>query len=49
MGLKVENGRIVSCPSSEAMDFYFATVEDLNIDDILTPVTTIDQIGRAHV
>ena len=42
VGLKVENGRIVSCPSSEAMDFYFATVEDLNIDDILTPVTTID-------
>ncbi len=24
VGLKVENGRIVPCPKSEAMDFYFA-------------------------
>ncbi|MBR3552079.1 MAG: fibro-slime domain-containing protein [Clostridia bacterium] len=41
-GLKVENGRIVSCPKSEAMDFYFAVMQDLNVDDSLTTVETLD-------
>ena len=41
-GLKVEDGRIVSCPKSEAMDFYFATMEDLNVDDQLHTVKTVD-------
>ena len=42
-GLKIdENGQIVSCPKSEAMDFYFATMEDLNIDDDIHTVNTLD-------
>ena len=41
-GLKVENGKIVSCPKSEAMDFYFATVEDIEADDTLHTVPTLD-------
>ena len=42
VGLKVENGRIVPCPKSEAMDFYFAVMQDLNVDDNLTLVPTVD-------
>ena len=41
-GLKVENGQIVSCPNSEAMDFYFAIMQDLNIDDTVHTVETVD-------
>ncbi len=42
VGLKVEDGQIVICPKSEAMDFYFAVIEDLNVDDTLTEVETVD-------
>ena len=42
VGLKVENGRIVICPMAEAMDFYFALMQDLNVDDTLTKVNTVD-------
>lgn len=42
VGLKVENGQIVTCPKSEAMDFYFAIMQDLNVDDDLTTVPTVD-------
>jgi len=41
-GLKVEDGQIVSCPGSEAMDFYFAIMQDLNIDDTVHTVETVD-------
>lgn len=41
-GLKVEDGRIVACPKSESMDFYFAVMQDLNIDDTLSTVATVD-------
>jgi len=41
-GLKVENGRIVSCKKSEAMDFYFAIVEETPADDTLHTVPTLD-------
>ena len=41
-GLKVENGQIVSCPKSESMDFYFAIMQDLNVDDDLHTVPTVD-------
>lgn len=41
-GLKVENGKIVSCPKSEAMDFYFAVMEDLPVDDKIHTVSTVD-------
>ncbi|MBQ4177184.1 MAG: hypothetical protein II640_06940, partial [Lachnospiraceae bacterium] len=41
-GLKVENGKIVSCPKSEAMDFYFAVMEDIPVDDTLHTVQTVD-------
>ncbi|MBQ9031749.1 MAG: hypothetical protein IJ106_09910 [Parasporobacterium sp.] len=41
-GLKVENGQIVSCPRSEAMDFYFAVLEDAPVDDVLHTVATVD-------
>lgn len=41
-GLKVENGQIVSCKKSEAMDFYFAIVEDIPVDDELHTVPTVD-------
>lgn len=41
-GLKVENGQLVTCPMSEAMDFYFAVVRDLPVDDVLTTVSTVD-------
>lgn len=41
-GLKVENGRVVACPLNEADDFYFAIMEDLNVDDTLTRVPTVD-------
>ena len=42
VGLKVEDGRIVSCPKSEAMDFYFAVMQDLNVDDSLNEVDTVE-------
>ena len=41
-GLKVENGQIVSCPISEAMDFYFAIPQKLNVDDKLHVVDTVN-------
>ena len=41
-GLKVENGQIVSCPKAEAMDFYFAVMQDIPVDDALTTVKTVD-------
>ena len=41
-GLKVVDGQIVSCPLSEAMDFYFAVMEDVSVDDSLTMVKTVD-------
>lgn len=41
-GLKVEDGKIVTCPQSEAMDFYFAIVEDIPVDDVLHTVPTVD-------
>ncbi len=41
-GLKVENGQLVTCPKSEALDFYFAIVEDLPVDDVLHTVPTVD-------
>lgn len=41
-GLKVENGKIVSCSSSEAIDFFFAVMQDLNTDDSLETVPTVD-------
>ncbi|MBQ3974621.1 MAG: hypothetical protein II628_10685 [Lachnospiraceae bacterium] len=39
-GFKVENGKIVSCPMSQADTFYFAVIE-LKGDE-LTPVETVD-------
>ena len=41
-GLKAENGHVVSCPLSEADDFYFAIVEPDEPEDKLTTVETID-------
>ena len=42
-GLKVEDGKkVVSCPIGEADDFYFAIMEEQQIDDTLTTVPTID-------
>ena len=41
-GMKVVDGQIVPCPMSEAMDFYFAVMQDVNVDDTLTPVPTLD-------
>ena len=41
-GFKVENGQIVSCPKSEAMDFYFAVMEEIPIDDVTHTVPTVD-------
>lgn len=43
-GLKVdmENKKVVSCPLSEAEDFYFAIVQDIPADDELTTVPTVD-------
>ena len=41
-GLKVENGKIVSCPFGESDDFYFARLQDNPVDDTFTTVPTID-------
>ncbi len=43
-GLKVEDGKVVSCPLAEADDFYFAIVEPKSQEEVkpLTTVTTID-------
>ena len=42
-GLKVgENGMLESCPKREAMDFYFAIMQENSVDDELTTVPTID-------
>lgn len=41
-GFKVENGKIVACPKEESMDFYFAIMQDLNVDDELNTVATVD-------
>ncbi|MBQ1534898.1 MAG: fibro-slime domain-containing protein, partial [Erysipelotrichaceae bacterium] len=42
VGLKAENGRVVACPKSEAMEFYFAIMQDLNVDDDLILLPTVD-------
>ena len=43
VGLKVEDGRVVPCPLSEAQDFYFAILEEKEGgDDELTTVDTVD-------
>ena len=42
VGLKVEDGHIVVCPKNEAMDFYFAVMDDLNVDDSLHTIDTVD-------
>ena len=44
-GLKVEDGRVVACPLSEAQDFYFAIVNPVDPDDTLTIVDTVDSSG----
>ena len=41
-GLKVVDGKIVACPKSEAMDFYFAVMQEMNVDDELTTVPTVE-------
>lgn len=41
-GLKVEGDRIVTCPRAEAMDFYFAVMDDMPVDDELHEVSTLD-------
>ena len=41
-GLKVENGRIVSCPFAEAGDFYFAIMQDTPPEGELTEVPTVE-------
>ena len=41
-GLKVDGSSVESCRISEAMDFYFAIMQDLNTDDTLTTVPTVD-------
>ena len=43
-GYKVENGKIVSCPMSQADTFYFA-VMDLT-EHTLTPVDTVDHVAQ---
>jgi fibro-slime domain-containing protein len=43
-GLKVENGKIVACPKSEAMDFYFAVMDEIPVDDELHTVPTVDHV-----
>lgn len=47
-GLKADTaaGRIVSCPYADTDDFYFAIVQDLNVDDTITTVPTVD--NREH-
>ena len=42
VGLKVEDGQLVTCTKDEAMDFYFAIMQDLNVDDELNTVPTVD-------
>ena len=41
-GLKTEDGAIVPCPKNEALDFYFAIMQDVPEDDSLTTVPTVD-------
>ncbi len=41
-GLKCENGHIVSCPLSEAQDFYFAIISPVDPENELTTVETIN-------
>ena len=41
-GLKVEDGKIVSCPFSEAEDFYFAIMQDSPEAGSLTEAPTVD-------
>ena len=44
-GLKIENGRVVACPTDEAQDFYFAIVSGAGsggVPEGLTTVGTID-------
>ena len=41
-GVKVDNGRIVSCPVDETDDFYFAVIQDASYNDELHTVDTVD-------
>ena len=42
VGLKVENGRVVASPLSQADDFYFAIMSPVAHTDTLTTVSTVD-------
>nr|AHF25905.1 fibro-slime domain-containing protein [uncultured bacterium Contigcl_1539] len=42
VGLTVKDGRIVTCPKEEAMDFFFAEMQELNLDDNPSTVETVD-------
>ena len=41
-GLKVDNDQLVSAPMKEAIDFYFAIVENIEVDDKLHTVKTLN-------
>ena len=43
-GLKVVDGRIVSCPLAQAEDFYFAVMQDPETAAPLTQVATVDHV-----
>ncbi len=45
-GLKAEGGTVEICPIREAGDFYFAVMQDVNVDDGMTTVPTVDHIQR---
>ena len=45
-GLKAEDGKVVSCPYSEAEDFYFAIINDPTPEGELTEVPTVDHISN---
>ena len=42
VGLMAEGGQLKTCTKNEAMDFYFAIMQDLNVDDELNYVPTVD-------
>lgn len=44
--LKVENGAIATCRIADAFDFYFAIMQDVQVDDEMSDVRTVDH--EAH-
>ena len=48
VGLKTENGRIVSCPKEDAEDFFYAIIYPVEIEDDEVEVNTVETVDHTQ-